>query len=178
MTADSKPPELDYAFLASWAGIQADGTLTAVGMSFLRVRQVATTPMAVAGRIRLFKDSQPAPLAIRIATPSGPAVEIVDEVAPSEDEATRYGDDRQQLLFVLNTHVQTAQLGKYDVQISLNDQIVRTLSFEVVALPTSLGSSFANTPGTGSGSAGSPRSRYARSWKRPCRQPSTPTRSA
>ena len=137
MTADSRPPELDYAFLASWAGIQADGTLTAVGMSFLRVRQVATTPMAVAGRIRLFKDSEPAPLAIRIASPSGPAVEIVDEVAQSEDEATRYGDDRQQLLFVLNTHVQTAQLGKYDVQISLNDQVVRTLSFEVVAPPTS-----------------------------------------
>src|SRR5512133_4149194 len=44
MTADSRPPELDYAFLASWAGIQADGTLTAVGISFLRVRQVATTP--------------------------------------------------------------------------------------------------------------------------------------
>ena len=105
--------------------------LTAVGMSFLRVRQVATT------RIRLFKDSEPAPLAIRIATPSGPAVEILDEVAPSEDEATRYGDDRQQLLFVLNTHVQTAQLGKYDVQISLNHQVVRTLSFEVVAPPTS-----------------------------------------
>ena len=137
MTADSRPPELDYAFLASWAGFQADGTMTAVGMSFLRVRQVATTPMAVAGRIRLFKDSESAPLAIRIATPSGPAVEIVDEVAPSEDEATRYGDDRQQLLFVLNTHVQTAQLGKYDVQISLNDQVVRTLSFEVVAPPTS-----------------------------------------
>jgi hypothetical protein len=132
----SRPPELDYAFLASWAGIQADGTLTAVGMSFLRVRQAPLTAMAVGGRIRFFIDSEPVPLAIRIAAPNAPAVEIVDEIAPSDDEATRYGGDRQQLLFVLNTHVQTAQLGKYDVQISLNDKVVRTLSFEVVAQPT------------------------------------------
>jgi len=131
-----RKPELDYAFLASWAGIQADGTLTAVGMSFLRVRQAPITPIAVAGRIRFFSDSQPAPLAIRIATPNAPAVEIVDELAPSDDEATRYGGDKQQLLFVLNTHVQTAQLGKYDVQISLSGKEVRTLSFEVVAQPT------------------------------------------
>jgi hypothetical protein len=136
LVANSRPPELDYAFLASWAGIQADGTLTAVGMSFLRVRQVTATPLAIAGRIRLFKSSQPAPLAIRIATPSGLAIEILNEVAPSDNEATRYGDDRQQLLFVLNTQVQTADLGKYDVQISLNGELVRTLSFEVVAQPT------------------------------------------
>jgi hypothetical protein len=63
-------------------------------------------------------------------------IQIVDQVAPSDDETTRYGEDRQQLLFVLNTHVQTASLGKYDVQISLNDVVVRTLSFEVVAQPT------------------------------------------
>jgi hypothetical protein len=92
--------------------------------------------MAVAGRIRFFRDSQPVPIAIRIATPNAPAVEIGDQIGPSGDEATRYGDDRQQLLFALNTQVQTAQLGKYDVQISLSGKVVRTLSFEVVAQPT------------------------------------------
>jgi len=69
MTEDWRLPELDYAFLASWAGIQADGTKTAVGMGFLRVVQAAATPIAVAGRIRVFNDSDPTPFSIRVVHP-------------------------------------------------------------------------------------------------------------
>jgi hypothetical protein len=52
----------------------------------------------------------------------------LDQVAPSEEQATSYGDDRKPLLFVVTTNVQTAQLCTYNVSISLNDQPVHLVS--------------------------------------------------
>ena len=128
-------PELDYAFLASWAGIQADGTLTCVGMSFLRVLQAPVTSMAVAGRIRLFDQSPPTQLGIRVAIPGGGGIEVTDQIQPSGEDSRRYGENREQVLFVLNTQVPTIAIGKYDVILTLGNETVRRLSFEVAPLP-------------------------------------------
>lgn len=127
--------ELDYAFLASWAGIQADGTLTAAGMSFLRRKQSDHSPIAIAGRIRMRSDLESAYLTIRLSPPTGggAVLEISDRLTPSGGDAGIYDANRRQILFVLNTQLMSAALGTYDVELRLNGDMARNLSFEVVA---------------------------------------------
>jgi hypothetical protein len=137
MNADpTRPAELDYAFLASWAGLQPDGTMTAVGMSFLRVqRQDMPMSLAVAGRIRVYGASEGARLTIRMTRPGANALEVSDWLRVSNDESASYDDGRRQILFVLNTQTQISEAGMYTVDISLDDKLARTLKFEVIPSP-------------------------------------------
>jgi hypothetical protein len=132
----ARPPDLDYAFLASWAGLQPDGTMTAVGMSFLRVsRQDTPMTLAVAGRVRLYDDASETQLTIRLVSPAGITVEVSNALKAAAGPDTQYGDNRRQVLFVLNTHAPIDHLGSYTVTIALDGVKVRELIFEVVKPP-------------------------------------------
>jgi hypothetical protein len=79
--------ELDYAFLADFARVDANGTLTSVGASFTHV-QVQTLPMqrmlSVAGRIRSRRGDPPVALRVSISTPR-------DEIQLSFDAQLQIG---------------------------------------------------------------------------------------
>lgn len=135
-TSGKRPPDLDYAFLASWAGLQPDGTMTAVGMSFLRVtRQESPMTLAVAGRVRLYDDVSETQLTIRLMSPAGVTVEVSNALKAAAGPDTQYGDDRRQVLFVLNTHAPIDRVGSYSVTVALDSAQVRELIFEVVNPP-------------------------------------------
>lgn len=139
-TGDGRPPDLDYAFLASWAGLQPDGTMTAVGMGFLRVpRQPNPMTLAVAGRVRLYDDVPEAQLTIRLVSPAGVTVEVTNALKAAEGTDAQYGDNRRQVLFVLNTHAPLDQVGSFNVTLWLDRVQVRELIFEVVESPGPLG---------------------------------------
>lgn len=132
----ARSADLDYAFLASWAGLQPDGTMTAVGMSFLRVtRQDSPMTLAVAGRVRLYGDVPETQLTIRLESPVGVTVEVSNALKAAAGRDAQYGDDRRQVLFVLNTHAPVDVLGSYRVKIALDGTEARELIFEVVNSP-------------------------------------------
>lgn len=123
--------ELDYAFLAQWAGVQNDGTLTAVGMSFVRVTAPAPGQVfafCVAGRIRGPHDDD-AELEIAIEAPAGQLVRVSGALRLTGEG--RYSPGRAHSLFAVNTQVPLVEAGLYTVTVTVGGQVGRVLKFEV-----------------------------------------------
>ncbi|MFT4227954.1 DUF6941 family protein [Micropruina sp.] len=118
--------ELDYAYLAQFARVDPDGTLTALNASFLRLiaDPGAGVPLAVAGRIRFMSEPYEADLTVAFRSPSGGRLDFVTHVRA--EEPTTYADTRRHVLFALNTTVVSEQ-GEYVVEISIDNVTVRTL---------------------------------------------------
>ncbi len=123
--------ELDYAFLAQWARVNGDGTLTAVDASFLRVtaQPGALFPMAVAGRVRFLGEPYSSDLVIEL---QGPDLSVQVSATITADEGSSYGDGRRHALFALTTQVPIVGPGEYRVSVSLDGQPARVLIFTVV----------------------------------------------
>ncbi len=122
--------ELDYAFLAQWARVNGDGTLTAVDASFLRVSGLPGSlfPMAIAGRVRFLGEPYSADLLIEL---EGPGASVAFSATVTADETSSYGDGRRHSLFALTTQVPIIEPGEYRVTISLDGKRARVLIFTV-----------------------------------------------
>lgn len=127
--------ELDYAFLADFAKVEPNGTLTTVGASFTFVttRQLpAAHRMAVAGRVRGLVGEEPIPFRIEIVGPDGSfRIGAESELTPGPT-ARPYGEGFLGHLFALDLAIPLPQVGLYVVNVSVSGEHARTLAFDVV----------------------------------------------
>lgn len=124
--------ELDYAFLAQWARVNADGTLTAIDASFLRVgiRIGGVFPVAVAGRVRFLEPPYEADLTVEMKI-GNVTLDYSAHIFAAEESA--YGDGRRHSLFALTTQVPITSYGEQTITVKLNGgEQVRTLIFTAV----------------------------------------------
>lgn len=123
--------ELDYAYLAQFARVGADGTLTALDASFLRLVAPAGVgiPLAVAGRIRFLSEPYEADLTVVLTMPGGGRLDFSGHVRA--EEPSSYAETRRHVLFALNTQV-VSEAGEFRVDLSIDNNPVRTLIFTVV----------------------------------------------
>lgn len=126
---------IDYAFLADFAKVEPNGTLTVVGASFnfLTVPMVPVNyRLAVAGRVRSRKDDGTIPLRISFSGPNETYnINTDGELTPAEDALT-YGDGLLGHLFALDMQLPIPVVGTYTVDVTLPASgASRRLAFEV-----------------------------------------------
>ncbi|GEM_PF-6730895 len=116
-----KPAELDYALLAQWARVNADGTLTVVDGSFLRVRapRGSHIPLAVAGRIRFFGEPYQTSITVTLELAGGVSTSFTTMAEAPED--SEYGEGRRHVLFAFNTQVPALDPGRCLVRVAVGD---------------------------------------------------------
>ena len=134
--------EFDYAFIADFAKVEANGTLTAVGASwtFVRVARLpASHRMAVAGRVRAPVDVASIPFRIEVIAPENTfRMGLAGELKRAPD-ARPYGPDlKVGHLFALDMDLALPTAGLYEVHLYVGDEHVRRLAFDVVEDATPL----------------------------------------
>ncbi|MGB3956167.1 MAG: hypothetical protein WBL05_12950 [Brooklawnia sp.] len=125
--------ELDYATLATFARINADGTLTILDAGFLRLvimDPALPVDFAIAGRIRFRDGARRAEMKLVVSTPGGMRLELVSEVEPALH--TEYGDGRSHAMLAFNTQMAPGAYGEAEILIYLDGVQVRRLVFEFV----------------------------------------------
>lgn len=130
--------DLDYAFIADFAKVESNGTLTAVGASWthLRARSIPSSHrMAVAGRVRARVDEGPVTIRIDLAGPEGSFRLAADAPLQPVLGVQSYGDGYIGLLFALDVQVPLPKHGLYTIMISVNGEESRRLAFDVVPAP-------------------------------------------
>lgn len=131
-------PSLDYAFLADFARVDPNGTLTVVGASFTML-QVEALPVghlfSIAGRVRIADGSGPVALTAEVAGPEGsPRIGVQTELRQGDHAVVYQG--RVGVVFCLTTIYPIGREGLYTVTLSLEGRPVRHLAFEASRLPT------------------------------------------
>lgn len=129
--------EIDYAYLAAWARVNGDGTLTAVDASFLKAAAPlgSAVGFAVAARVRFTGGHTVATVKIAVRPPGQqPSMEYVASLDATGAE--EYADGRRHMLLALNTAVAVPEYGNVTVDIYLDDDLCRTLVFEAIAPPS------------------------------------------
>lgn len=124
--------ELDYAFIAEYASVEA-GKLTAVGASYTTVKVESFPAMhllSIAGRVRATEGTEGIHLRVSV-NPPAPGVEIVADGLLAPNESTTVYDGKIGIIFAISTMVQLAAVGLVEVQIEVDGQHVRRLAFEV-----------------------------------------------
>jgi len=117
--------ELDYAYLARWARVNTDGTLTAIDASFVTTRAPGgVLQLAVAGRVRFTGAPYQCKADIAI-TIGGLTVSLGMDL--SAEDAPSYAGDRRHVLFALTTQIPVPELGDCHVTISLDGEMAREL---------------------------------------------------
>lgn len=130
-----RTPELDYAFLASYAAIRG-GSLTALDASFTSMRIPQTQSkieFSLAGRIRADAQAKTVPLRIEIYLPEDLAVAAVDTELPTTD-AVRY-DNKAGVMFAFRFSLPTIKTGLYIVRVFIDEQVARELKFDLIREP-------------------------------------------
>ncbi|ORV89417.1 hypothetical protein AWC08_21895 [Mycobacterium gordonae] len=128
--------ELDYAFVAEYAKVEASGTLTAIGASYLEVRPPglpAQHSLAIAGRVRAPEDTQSIELLIRINPPGPMNIEINGTLTPGP-EPVRY-DGKVAVLFTAMSVIPLVAPGLCEIFIDIDGREQRRLAFNIVAPP-------------------------------------------
>lgn len=124
--------ELDYAYLADYAQIDS-GKISALGASYTHATVPslpATWMTSVVGRIRVAEDEDPVGLRLEMTPPEDNyLMRFETEIARAEDMRPYRG--RVGLLFTVTTQIPLTLEGLYSFDIYVNDQLVRTLAFEV-----------------------------------------------
>lgn len=129
--------EFDYAYLADFADTNS-GKITAVGASFTHIAAQSLpsqASMAIAGRFSMKADEDPAELNFVVEGPDGSfRLNFGGLLGPSGD-VRPYGEngDKVGVLFAINLQVPLPKAGLYVVLISLDDELVRRLAFDVEA---------------------------------------------
>ncbi len=126
--------ELDYALLADYARVDADGTLTLVGghrttiaVPGLPAQQV----LAVAGRLWMGRREPAAQLALSARTPEGDVGTISAwPVRPGLEQGDAPG--RVSAAFAIAVVAPLTSTGPHDLVLSVNDEAVAQLPFAVV----------------------------------------------
>jgi len=129
---------LDYAFLADFAKVEPNGTLTTVGASFTFVTAVAlptTHQMAVAGRARGGIDEDAIPLRIEIVGPDEAFQLGAEGLLLKGPHARPYGGGLIGHVFALNVQIPLSTEGLYVVNVRVGDEAPRRLAFDVVTPP-------------------------------------------
>lgn len=128
--------DIDYAFVAEFARVEPNGTLTAIGSSwtFLEAETIPTAHrMAIAGRVKAHVDEGTVPVKVRLQGPDR-SFELsaeADLIRPPESKP--YGGGFVGLLFAIDLQLLIPQTGLYEVFIELPaEQKTRRLAFEVV----------------------------------------------
>jgi len=127
--------ELDYAFIADFARVEPNGTLTALGASWTHVA-VRNVPiplrLAVAGRMRLQESEQSVPMRIEIENSSGELVVGTDFDLSVPTGAFAYRHGRVGVLFAVNAVMPITEPGLVHVGVYANEVKLRDLYFEVL----------------------------------------------
>ena len=126
--------ELDYAFIADFAKVEPNGTLTVNSASWTSLRTPVlpvARRLAIAGRIRAHVDESPVALQIVFSAPDQ-AFNIGTEalLSPGPD-ARPYGDGKIGHLFALDWQVLLPSVGLYTINITINGEHARRLAFDV-----------------------------------------------
>lgn len=136
----SSAPKLDYAFLAEFAKVEPNGTLTSIGASYTRVA-VSELPAAhqlvVAGRIRAPADSPEVPIKISYKASGEHPFQMEVEFVASGAGASPYGDGWVGVFFVTGTSVPLVGTGLNEVVIEVEGAVARRLYFEAMVVPPS-----------------------------------------
>lgn len=130
-------PELDYAFLAQWAGVQSDGTLTSVGMSFTKVQVHELGGMfsfALACRFRGHTDDPDIPLEVSVSSPMGERLRF-DTRLPMPHENAYTDEGRTHALFAAQMQIPLTEEGLHRVVVERGGEAERELFFSVVLAP-------------------------------------------
>ncbi|MEH3076774.1 MAG: hypothetical protein PGN11_08825 [Quadrisphaera sp.] len=126
--------DLDYALLADYARVDADGTLTAVGAhrAVIAVPQLpAQQVLAAAGRLWMGRREPAAWLELSARTPEGDVGTISAwEVQPGLEQGEAQG--RVSACFALAVVAPLSSTGPHALVLSVNDVVVAELSFGVV----------------------------------------------
>lgn len=129
---------LDYAFLADYAKVDANGTLTAVGASWTNL-QTPSLPtqhrMSIAGRVRAKLAEGPVDLRIQIQGPEDVFHLGMDAQLEAGPDARPYGDGNIGHLFAVDMQVPLPKAGLYTVTLSVDGKPVRDLKFDVEQAP-------------------------------------------
>lgn len=129
-------PSLDYAFLADYAAVQPQGTLTVVGASFTFM-QVERFPLArqlgIAGRLRVAEGADPVAMTITFRGPGDDAPELAVEMLATHGPERAY-EGRVGILFAVNTAVPILEPGLHRFTIQLDGKAVRVLAFDAEAI--------------------------------------------
>ncbi|GAA3305402.1 DUF6941 family protein [Glutamicibacter nicotianae] len=124
--------ELDYAFLADFAQV-SDNKLTTVGASYTHV-YTSSVPgghlLYIAGRIRCPENLQEVPLKI-VASPPNKEFEIAGELTLGHQGEIRPYDGKVGLLFSMGINLPLPSEGLYEINLFLEDRLVRRLAFSV-----------------------------------------------
>lgn len=126
---------LDYAFVADFAKVEPNGTLTTVGASwtFLEASVLPTVHrMAVAGRVRTQVGDAPTDIRVTVRGPGG-LFELSADGQFSGPAPRPYADGRVGQLFALDLQIPLPEAGLYEVLIDIDGERARRLAFEVAA---------------------------------------------
>lgn len=128
---------LDYAFLADYARVETNGTLTSIGASFTHVtaQSLPTSHrIAVAGRVRAPLDERDIQLGIDLVGPNDSWVLRTEAVLNPTEDSRPYGDEGLiGHLFALDVQIPLPEEGLYRVNLVLNGEPVRMLAFDAVS---------------------------------------------
>ena len=129
---------LDYAFVADFAKVEPNGTLTAIGASWTFV-QANTLPsvhrMAVAGRIRGKVGEVPIAIRVDVWGPDDTFRLAAEAQLGPSTKARPYGDGFVGHLFALDLQIPLPAVGLYVIYIDLDGERARRLAFDVVKAP-------------------------------------------
>lgn len=125
---------LDYAFLADYARVEPNGTLTSIGASFTYVNAQSLPTnhrMAVAGRVRARIEERDIQLGVELVGPNESYVLRAGAELNPGDNVRPYGEERfVGHLFALDVQVPLPSAGVYLINLSLAGEHVRTLAFD------------------------------------------------
>lgn len=127
--------ELDYAFLADYARVESNGTLTAVGASWTHLRPArlpGSHHFYVAGRIRTRLQEPPTDLRIALIGPLEAYRLETSLPLQADPNATPYGEGWLGHVFAFEVGAPLTAAGMYVVELSIEGETVRRLKFEVV----------------------------------------------
>lgn len=127
--------DLDYAFIADFARVDPNGTLTAVGASWTHawVQDVpAAIRLAVAGRMRLQEAEQAIPMRIEMKNSAGELIVGTDFELSRSTNSVAYRDGRVGILFAVNAVVPITEIGLVHIGVFAQDLKLRDLYFEVL----------------------------------------------
>ena len=129
--------ELDYALLADFAVVTADGCLTAVGAhrSTFHVVGVPTQHVVcVGGRVFLGRREPAATLSLGALTPDGEVPEVARWAVEPRTGSSAAGLEggRVPVCFAVTLVAPVPRVGAYALVLSVNGEVLRRLPFDVV----------------------------------------------
>ena len=125
--------ELDYAFVADFARVEPNGTLTAISASWtnLVVRSFpAGRRLAIAGRVRGHIDEPSIPVRVTMSGPDAKVIFTFDFTVSPGESAQPYGEGLIGHLFAIDTMMPLTSPGVHSIEVFIDNVLARTLKFE------------------------------------------------